>query len=86
MSVHKSSNKQQKRYFLVTAGMLISEEVTTALIAKNAQDARDKVEDDFITQNFSEWDVLGQDIESAAELIRIRELTQQEYDDYIASH
>ena len=86
MSVHKSLTKQQKRYFLVTAKMLISEEVTTALIAKNAQDARDKVENDLITQNFSEWDVLGQDIQSAAELIRIRELTQQEYDNYIVSH
>ena len=49
MSVHKSLTKQQKRYFLVTAGMLISEEVTTTLIAKNAQDARNKVEDDCIT-------------------------------------
>ena len=86
MSVHKSLTKQQKRYFLVTAKMLITEEVTTALIAKNAQDARDKVENDLITQNFSEWDVLGQDIQSAAELIRIRELTQQEYDNYIVSH
>ena len=86
MATNKSSTKKHKRYFLLTAGMLVSEEVTTAIIAKNAQDAKDKVEDDFTNQDFSEWHEQGVDIKSAAELIGISELTKQEYDDYIASH
>jgi hypothetical protein len=86
MATNKSSTKKQKRYFLLTAGMQITEEVTKAVIAKNAQDAEDKVEDEITIQDFSEWHEQGVDFRSAAELIRVSELTKQEYDDYIASH
>jgi hypothetical protein len=86
MAIHKSKHGRQPRYFLLTAGMLISEEVSRALIAKNAEDAREKTIDDFITQNFLNWNVVGQDIKSGTELTNIRELTKQEYDDYMASH
>jgi hypothetical protein len=82
----KTSIESSRRYFLLTAEMLISEEVTKVLIAENAGDAEDKVEDDLTFQNFSDWDYQGEDIKSAGELANIRELTKQEYDDYIAAH
>ena len=82
----KTNISSRRRYFLLTAEMLISEEVTKVLIAKNAGDAEDKVEEDLTFQNFSDWDYQGGDIKSAGELANIRELTKQEYDDYIATH
>lgn len=74
-----SINQTKNRYFLLTAEMLISEELTKVVIAKDAEDAQDIVRNDFINQNFSDWVVQGHDIKSAMELTKFRELTEQEY-------
>ncbi len=69
----------KNRYFLLTAEMLISEELTKVVIAKDAEDAKDIVSEDFINQNFSDWVVEGHDIKSAMELTKVREITKQAY-------
>ena len=78
MSINQSNN----RYFLLTAEMLISEELTKVLIATSANHAEEMVEDDFTYQNFSDWDSRGQDHKSAMELRKIREISLQEYLEY----
>jgi hypothetical protein len=71
-----------KRYFLLTASMLISEEMSKVVIAKNPEKAEELVEDDLTFQDFSTWNSVGQDIKSAFELDHVRELTHQEFKDY----
>ncbi len=71
-----------KRYFLLTASMLISEEMSKVVIAKNPEKAEELVEDDLTFQVFSTWNSVGQDIKSAFELDHVRELTHQEFKDY----
>ena len=71
-----------KRYFLLTASMQVSEEMSKVVIAKNAAKAEEFVEDELTFQDFSSWNSVGQEIESAMELGRVEEITQLEYEDY----
>ena len=80
-----SNNQTKNRYFLLTAEMLISEELTKVVIAKDAEDAKDIVRNDLINQNFSDWVVQGHDIKSAMELTRVCEISKQEYGGHVSS-
>lgn len=73
---------QGQRYFLLTAEMLISEELTKVVIASDAEEAEELVDEDIIFQAFSDWNPRGQDHKSAMELRKVREISAQEYLEY----
>lgn len=78
----KTNKSLQHRYFLLTAEMLFSEELTKVVIARNANEAEELVDEEVTLQEFSTWDSRGQDIKSALELNKVTEINLQEYLDY----
>ncbi len=78
----KTNISPRRRYFLLTAEMLISEELTKVVIARNADEAEELVNEEVSLQDFSGWDPRGQDIKSAMELTEVTEISLQEYLDY----
>jgi hypothetical protein len=78
----KTNKSLQHRYFLLTAEMLFSEELTKVVIARNANEAEELVDEEVTLQEFSTWDPRGQDIKSALELNKVTEINLQEYLDY----
>lgn len=78
----KTNKSLQHRYFLLTAEMLFSEELTKIVIARNAHEAEELVEEEITLQEFSGWESRGQDIQSAMELTEVTEISLQEYLDY----
>jgi hypothetical protein len=78
----KTNISPRRRYFLLTAEMLFSEGLTKIVIARNAHEAKELVEEEITFQEFSGWESSGQDIKSAMELTKVTEISQQEYLDY----
>ena len=78
----KTNISPRRRYFLLTAEMLFSEELTKIVIARNAHEAEELVEEEITLQEFSGWESRGQDIQSAMELTEVTEISLQEYLDY----